>query len=374
MALPPAWKVRREMARTRDTLQTTVARLIYEPLRKVVYDRRTHRLQTVTQGAVPLTDRVAVFVIFQPKGLPASVHLTLDHLRENGFSVLLVSNGPLVAADRQALAAKCGVVLERPNVGYDFGGYRDGIRHLWALRHEMTRLVLLNDSTWFPLRRTDNSLARMEALGADLAGHVFKNEDRSRGRQDHLESHLLMISQGFLRSAEFRQYWSRYRMSDHRTTTIAKGEKGFSQLALSTRHRVSALMGRDWLISTLDELDDASLLRVLDETIDDVPGRRQNAAAFRAAAASGEPWRQGYLDWARDALSNTVSFVLSSAFIMPALVYGGMGFAKKANDIRFHLARRKVLELEAKGVIAPLDAVVRAEISAAVAAWTTPGN
>ena len=356
----------------RDKLRTMLARLAYEPLRKVIYDRRAHRLQHVTQGALSLTDRVAVFVIFQPTGVSRSVLLTLEHLRDNRYSVLVVSNGPLVPADRQAVAERASVVLERPNVGYDFGGYRDGIRHLWALQHDPSRLVLLNDSTWFPLRRSDESLLRMEALGADLAGHIFKTEDRSAGFEDHLESHLLMISSDFLRSADFRQYWSRYRMSDHRTTTITAGEIGLSQLAVSTGRKVSALMGRDWLVSTLAELDDTALRRVLDETIDNFHGRRRNAAEFRTAAASGEPWRQGYLNWAHDALSNTISFVLSSAFIMPALVYGGMGFAKKANDIRFHLARQKLLELEAQGLIAPLDAPIRAEIVTAIATWIPP--
>ena len=132
------------------------------------------------------------------------------------------------------------------------------------------------------------------------------------------------------------------------------------------------MLGRDWLLSTLARLDDTAFRQVLDETIDDFPGRRRNAAAFRKAAAAGEAWRAGYMTWAEEALSNTVSFVISSAFVMPALVYGGMGFTKKANDIRFHLARQKLLELEARGMIAPLDPVVRAEISAAVAAFSWP--
>jgi hypothetical protein len=133
-------------------------------------------------------------------------------------------------------------------------------------------------------------------------------------------------------------------------------------------------MGRDWLLATLRQMRDADLRAVLDHTIDNFHGRRKNADDVRSAAARGQAWREDFLAWVDDALSNSRTFMISTTFIMPALVYGGMGFAKKANDIRFHLARQKVLELEAKGLIAPLDAVVRTEISAAVAAWTAPGH
>lgn len=57
---------------------------------------------------------------------------------------------------------------------------------------------------------------------------------------------------------------------------------------------------------------------------------------------------------------------------MPALVYGRMGFAKKANDIRFHMAREELLDLEASGMIPPLADEVRAEVSQMVRNWVPP--
>ncbi|MGL4239129.1 rhamnan synthesis F family protein [Tabrizicola sp.] len=372
MPLPPAWKVQRELLRIKHKVLPSVARVTYEPYRKVVYDLTASGQQQVTDGALPLTDRVAVFVVFQPKGVAASIFLTLDHLKENGFSVLVVSNGTLSSKDRAALARNAAVVLERPNVGYDFGGYRDGIRHLWSRNQDMSRLVLLNDSSWFPLRRDDDSLARMEQLGADVAGHIYKIEDENARNQDHVESHLLMFSPEFLNSPEFKRFWSDYRMSDYRTTTIEVGEKGLSQMAIRCGRTVATLMDRDWFLDTLRGMDEPKLREVLNHTIDGFPGRQKDASAIRSSARKNAPWRDDYLAWIDGALSNSRTFMISATFVMPALVYGGMGFAKKATDIRFHLARMKLLELEASGKIPPIDHVVRAEIARSVERWVPP--
>ena len=372
MTLPPLWKVRRELVRIWVKLGLVLGRWLYDPVRKPVYDLTVQWRQRLTQGSFPLTDRVAVFLVFQPKGIPPSIFLTLEHLRQNRFSVLLVSNGALRPEDRTRLASNAALVLERPNVGYDFGGYRDGIRHLWSMKHDLSLLVLMNDSTWFPLRRDDDSLARMEALEADLAGHIFKTESEEKRGKDHVESHLLMISKDFLQSTDFNRFWSDYQMSDYRVTTIDKGEKGFSQVALSSGRKVTALMDRERMIDALRSLNDVDLRIVLDHTIDGFRGREQDASAIRRSAGQGERWRDAYFTWIDQSLSNSGTFMISATFVMPALLYLGMGFAKKAKDIRFHQAREELLDLEASGMLPPIDDLVRAEISASVQYWTPP--
>lgn len=372
MKLPPAWKVKRELERIRVKLELFVSARLYDPLRKPIYDLTAHRRQRLTQGNMALTDRVAVFVVYQPKGIPPSIFLTLEHLRQNRFSVLLVSNGPLRPEDRTRLAQDVSLVVERPNVGYDFGGYRDGIRHLWSLKQDLSLLILMNDSTWFPLRRDDDSLARMEALGGDLVGHIFKTESEEKRGNDHVESHLLMISSDFVQSRDFHRYWSSYRMSDKRATTNGKGEKAFSQLAIRSGRSVRSLLGREWLMSVLQGLDDADLERVLRHTIDSFSRRQRDLSGVRRLLASGEPWREAFLAWTDHSLRNSYSFLLSAAFVMPALVYGRMGFAKKANDIRFHMAREELLDLEASGMIPPIADEVRAEVSQMVRSWVPP--
>lgn len=372
MPFPPLWKVRREINRVGVKTAIFVSRRFYDPCRRPIYDLTAQRRLRVSAGKLPLTDRVAVFVVYQPKGLASSIFLTLEHLRNNGYSVLLVSNGRLDDAALAATRQNAAVVLERPNVGYDFGAYRDGIRHLWSLNHDPARLVLINDSTWFPLRRDDDSLARMEALDADLAGHIFKTEDEHRPQNDHVESHLLMISKDFFKSNDFRRFWTRYPMSNFRARTIEVGEKAFSQMTIRTGRSLRTLMAREWLLSVLDGLDDAALKTALDHTIDIFSSGKPDLSSVRRLASMGYPWREDFIAWTDKALRNSLYFLLSATFVMPALVYGRMGFAKKSSDIRFHYARQKLLELEASGMIPPLNDVVRREISEAVRSFILP--
>lgn len=373
MTLPPLWKVSRELGRIRVKVVRFVGRWVHDPIRKPIYDMTAGWRQTITRGKYPLTTRVAVFVVFQPKGVAGSILLTLQHLRQNDYSVLVVSNGSLRPEDRALLAENAAIVLERPNVGYDFGAYRDGIRHLWALKADLSRLILMNDSTWFPLRRDDDSLARMEALDADLAGHVCKTENESKAENDHVESHLLMFSRTFLQSGDFRNFWSGYRMSDRRSTTIKFGEKGLTQMTLRQGWRIETLMGREWLNGVLRCLDDRSLEMVFTHTIDSFSRKRESdLSSVQRLHTCGEPWREAYLAWTDKSLRNSTSFLLSAAFVMPALIYGRMGFAKKANDIRFHLAREELLDLEASGMIPPIADEVRMEVRQMVRTWAPP--
>jgi hypothetical protein len=85
MALPPLWKVCRELDRIRVRAVRFVGRWVHDPIRKPIYDLTARWRQLVTPGSLPLTDRVAVFVVYQPKGIAASILLTLQHLEQNRY-------------------------------------------------------------------------------------------------------------------------------------------------------------------------------------------------------------------------------------------------------------------------------------------------
>lgn len=366
MTLPPLWKVQRELKRIRLDTWRWLRGALFEPHRQWLYDRQSSRHQRITSGSGVLTSRVAVLVLFQPKGLANSVRLTMDHLVAQGWSVLVVSNAPLATCDVSMVTERAALLLERPNVGYDFGGYRAGLRLLAHLEHRPERLILINDSTWFPLREGDDTLQRMEALGVAMAGQIFKTESK-RG-QDHLESHLLMFSPEALAHPVWARFWHRFVMSDDRVTTILRGEKGLSQALISAGLQVAGLIGRESFLSCLDRLSEPALRNVMA----DVVHHRSDAQAHCVNLSQSEEWRADFLEWVDGALTNSRQHLVSVTFIAPAMQLCGMGFVKKTRDRRFHLARNKVLELEAAGRILPLHPTVRAEIAAAVGGWTPP--
>ena len=187
MKLPPLWKVKREAWRVREKIQDLVLPRFTDRLNQNRHDRSLSTLLRETPGEMPLTARVAVFVLFQPKGVAPSTFLTVDHLSAENWSVIVISNAPLSDLDRSRLAKKAAHVIERPNTGYDFGAYREGWMWLGRLGHSVDKLILMNDSSWFPLRRKDDSLRRMEAMDVDLAGHIFKTEKSEDKGRDHVE-------------------------------------------------------------------------------------------------------------------------------------------------------------------------------------------
>ena len=129
MTLPPRWKVMREAYRIRDQASRLCAYFLEPPLR-VLHDRWLTKTARPLTGHLEMGNKVAIFVLFQPKGVARSLLMTCDHLIAQGYSPFILSNSPLSEADRSALLAKSAVLLERPNFGYEFGAYQDGIRLL----------------------------------------------------------------------------------------------------------------------------------------------------------------------------------------------------------------------------------------------------
>lgn len=372
MTLPPRWKVKRELWRVRDQVARGLVGTLYDRPRMVIHRRRFDRNIRIEHGMLADSRKTAVVVLYQPKGIARSTFFMLDHIVAQGYAPIVVSNASLSLAEYEAIRRRSVTILNRPNAGYDFGAYRDAIAFLQREGAAPDRLVLMNDSTWFPLREEDDSLARMEASGADLTGHVFKTESAEKKGRDHVESHLLMLSPGFLGSSEFASFWDRYVMSDTRELTVLRGEKAFSQLAMTSLRRVEALLSREKLLEALGGLDDASLLGALKDTVHHRAQDEAHCASLIEAAEAGRPWRDGFLRWVDQELRSSRQHLASSTFVAPAMKLGLLSFVKKSDDRRHHLARQKVLAMARSGAIPALHPDVSAEIAAAVADWTPP--
>jgi len=90
---------------------------------------RSKFLRTASFVEHPSAD-YAVVAIFARHGLSRSVRSLIAGLSHNLVNVVLVSNGPLSTADREWLSGQVATLIERDNLGRDFGAYQAGIRHL----------------------------------------------------------------------------------------------------------------------------------------------------------------------------------------------------------------------------------------------------
>jgi lipopolysaccharide biosynthesis protein len=198
----------------------------------------------------------------------------LAALDRAGYGTVVVSNLPLSAPDRARVAAACRHLIERPNFGYDFGAYRDGLRHVAKELPHAARLVLMNDSAWFPVPGSHDWLAEAEAQGADLVGAVWNHGlppvdlgdwQSYRWAPDpdapghHYCSFALSLGPAVLRAPAFHAFWQHLWLTDDKIRTVQNGEVGLSRALINAGHSHGCTLDisgldRDLAAMTLDEL------------------------------------------------------------------------------------------------------------------------
>lgn len=368
----PGWKLKRELGRMFwqivgiPRLVLSLPGRLREVPRRVQHDADFPRNLRIEEGVLPAGPRIAVFVLFQPAGIAPSVGMTCDWLIAAGFVPLIVSNAPLSATDRAALAGRCWRVVERPNFGYDFGAYRDGLRLIREDAPGAERVILMNDSVWCPVD-DDGWLARMEALGADLSGLLQDEKvahDRKGGTptdQRHIESYFLMIGPGLLHAPAFRAFWDSYQQTDFKPHTIKRGELGFSRLMQAAGFTVQALTRRSIFLERLQTATAEELHETLSyASYDDAALQRENAALL-AAFAPDDGWKTRAFDHIRRC-ANRRRF--NSCFpLANGRVFGTM-FLKKSGEKIFVDMRNAYLRAVADGLLPPPPAPLLAEIAA----------
>jgi hypothetical protein len=369
----PRWKLRREFRRLGRQivgLPRTIAdlpRRIAEPARRRDHDARLHEVTRLTEGTVAPGERLAVFLVFQPKGVPASALRTCDWLIARGYAPLVVSNAPLSSADREALGPRCWRIMERPNFGYDFGGYRDAVRHLNEAGLSPERLIIMNDSVWFPMR--DDVLDRLEALSGDIVGLLQDEKvahDRDGGAptgRRHIESYFMLIRGNVWASEAFQRFWRDYRMTDHKPHTIKYGEIGFSKAMTEAGFSLDALTLRGRFLRALEDHDAAHLRLILRfSAYEDDDIERDGRSVFEAYEDS-ETWRQRALEHIRRAVNRkrfNATFPLANEEVF------GTHFLKKSREPIFQNMRRCYLRLLDDGLAAAPCREIEDELRAAV--------
>ncbi len=310
----------------------------------------------VTEGAQPLAARVALVVLYQPGGVAASLDLTLAHLAAGGYAVCLVSNAPLSGADRVRLAARVWRIAERPNRGHDFGAWRDGLRllDLWGMAPD--RLVLLNDSVWFPLSPEDDLLARMEATGAPFLGPSFEMKD-GRPHRAHYQSFLLMADRYVLGSPAWRGFWAGYRVSSNRRKVLLRGEKGLSQAMFAGGLSAAPMASRQGLRAFAATAPEDALREALTFAAD--PARATRIDALLAGPATT------FRDGARALLDKALAggSYLETYPLLAARAFG-LSFIKKRAEPQSTLARAAILRAIDANVLPAPDPRVLAEMRA----------
>jgi hypothetical protein len=300
----PLWKLRREVRRLGGQIRQWPGDLINFLFATRHYDARVAGSVRRYEGCRPASSRVVIFLIFPSRGLLASHLRTLAYFCRKGYAPLVVTNVPLTESDRGRLLEHCWSCMERPNFGYDFGGYRDAVLSLADELPTLERLVLINDSTWFPLPGGHDWLDEVEALGVDFAGAASNfgtprpeiEDFRSirwtyspNHRNFHYCSFALCLRPAVLRHPRFLDFWRRLRLTDKKKRTVRRGEIGFTQWALAEGLSHGATLDVTALDRDLELLTDARLLEIARGLI--IPEQPKLQTLWRQIVAEAEPRR-----------------------------------------------------------------------------------
>lgn len=261
MALPPVWKIRRELRSTLDQAQALVLQLFF-PLIRPLYDRKELADLQVHVGQAECGTRLVLYLVFQPLGLPRSHYLAIEEFLRQGHTVMVVSNGRLVKEDRERLQSLCWRVLERENTGYDFGGYRCGFHYLKQQGFFPEVLSLVNDSVWFPVVPDDKTLVKTECVVRDFGGAVCLDEAPPR-KGSLVLSYWLTFRRMLLQSESFQEFWRQYVPTDSKTLAVKLGERGLSRYLHDSGWRAEGLYTKPVLMDTLRHASGEDLRRTL---------------------------------------------------------------------------------------------------------------
>ena len=325
----PLWKIKREAQRVKEVVSAWTANL-YEPLLTKRHDRwRRNQSQPSNQG-VSQTDKIAIFLIYQPHGVAASVLVTLRWLIAHGYAPLVVANTPLSAADQKRLAPVTWRIFQRPNFGYDFGGYRDGILLLDAWGIFPKRVLILNDSVWMPTDNNSTLIERLEANGADIVGGIQHSDSTRRSgavRRGHLESYLYLVNEAAWQTTAFRSFWQSYPASNKRLNAVYRGERRFTYVMQDANLAVGSLFTKQIFLDQLARQDDQFLRRTLKYASYVETELRGESLYLLAQDPASAGWRDMALDHIRRTCERRR---FNACFVLPALNLLGMDFIKKS--------------------------------------------
>jgi hypothetical protein len=364
------WKVRRELRRLRRQVTTLPATLVgYLDLLLAPARRRQHQANFASRvqmhdGACPARTQVAIYLIYQPQGLcPSSLALCRD-LVAGGFAPFVVLNAPLSDADRSALQAHTWKIMQRPNFGYDFGGYQDALFSLRQIMPDAEAVIIMNDSIWLKLDQA--LIARLQNNPAAVVGLVQESKLRTDPQDNlsvdlqNIQSYFYFIHRGFWQHSDFWRFWQAYKMVSNKKRTIKAGEIGFTKNLVRNAIPHQALISKTQFLELIKTKDGAYLGFVLRYAVYTNPHLAADRDALLARHDPSDAWHEAAQAHIRQTL---IQEPLNGSFWVAACDMFGVTVIKKNKDALPEQMRKAFLAAHQDGAI-----VLAPEIATEIAA------
>lgn len=353
----PTWKIKREFIRFGQQLRT-IPEAITEPIINHGHERAFQKGFPVIDGNAQVTGKPAIFLIFQPNGIQQSTIRTCSALIEKGYCPLIVSNTQISDADLSRLQDCAWKIVVRPNVGHDFGGYRDGLRLLFDWETEVEHLLILNDSVWVNPTPQSDLISLLENNLTEICGLVM----RHRGNERFLESYVYAISKNVFNSTEFRNWWLSFRQTSNKYKVIRRGERGFSKDMIAAGFKVDGIFDNAAFLEDMSKASDPFLLSTLNYAAHVDAEFSENARRL-VALSQGANWRPQVQEHLKQSLMKEVFY---SAYPFAANGLYNYPVLKRSGDRVAVIWRKTLLRAMNDKKISDLDDVIMSELNKAV--------
>ena len=170
--------------------------------------------------ALQRADKIAVIAIRPTKESQFSTLNFMKSLHENGYRILIGSDGAVNGEFKSSLDLLSVHYLVRPPVGRDFGVYKDAclVLHERGLLDTCSYLLLANDSMFYP--KSTKELIEEAESSCETWACLFENFRDGY----HAQSFFLIFGKPVFLHPRFLEFWASYHPSSTRSHAIRKGE------------------------------------------------------------------------------------------------------------------------------------------------------
>lgn len=182
------------------------------------------RIRRISEGRqLRSSNRYVLFVFYGRQTIPAFTRTVIEAIQRRGLNLIISTNARITPSLRESLLDKACLLIERADLGRDFGGYKDGISIIERRFGTCERLILLNDSLFYFENGLDAFIAALDGED-DLIGmcedhHLYY----------HIQSFALSFGPRVLSHPRIRNYWRRFKPISTRRWAITKGERGLTR-------------------------------------------------------------------------------------------------------------------------------------------------
>lgn len=206
-------------------------------------------IRYVKRGAIPpnYTNPCAFFCSYDSSNkIREYVYHYLKELYKSGFTIIFISSNDIIPlTDFRRLSKYCTRIINRENKGYDFYGWKIGLK-IYSQHNKHTGILLVNDSVIGPLFDIKDIVEKLENNNADVIGmtNCFL-------LHPHLQSYFLYCKKSVTTSKEFSKFFNQVRAFNHKIVIIRKYEIGFSRL-FRQRFKLEALYNLESIMEKIE--------------------------------------------------------------------------------------------------------------------------